>query len=111
MLRAVTRLCRRDPDLARVVASHGPPPLWARPPGFATLVRIILAQHVSLASARTAFGRLQSGTGRVAAERVSRLSPDRIMTFGITRQKASFIHGLANRGPFGQPESAESRSV
>jgi DNA-3-methyladenine glycosylase II len=95
MLRAVRRLCRRDPHLARVVATHGPPPLWARPPGFATLVRIVLEQQVSLASAKAAFGRLQTCAGRVSARRLAGLSPTRITAFGITRQKAAFIHGLA----------------
>jgi DNA-3-methyladenine glycosylase II len=95
LLKAVDELCRIDADLARVVITHGPPPLWARPPGFATLVRIILEQQVSLASARAAFLRLQAGAGRVAAGRLARLSPARIMKFGITRQKAGFIHELA----------------
>lgn len=95
MLRAVTQLCRGDPDLGRVVARHGPPPLWARRPGLATLVRIILEQQVSLASARAAFMRLQAGIGPVSAARLSGLSPNRIAACGITRQKAAFIHGLA----------------
>ena len=45
-------LARRDSRLAHLLARHGPPPLWSRPPGFATLLRIILEQQVSLASAR-----------------------------------------------------------
>ena len=95
MLEAVAVLCRRDADLRSVVARHGPPPMWARPPGFATLVRIILEQQVSLSSARAVFRRLRSGAGRVSAVRLARLTPDRIASFGITRQKAGYIHGLA----------------
>src|SRR5438034_7774949 len=95
LLKAVDELCRIDADLARVVTTHGPPPLWARPPGFATLVRIILEQQVSLASARAAFLRLQAGAGRVAAGRLARLSPARILKFGITRRKPRFLSGLA----------------
>src|SRR5438093_6167920 len=30
---AIAILASRDPDLAAIVARHGPPPLWARPPG------------------------------------------------------------------------------
>ena len=45
---AVLHLTRRDRALARIVRTHGAPPLWARPPGFATLSRIILEQQVSL---------------------------------------------------------------
>jgi DNA-3-methyladenine glycosylase II len=95
MKEAVAELCRRDPDLARVVSLHGPPPMWSRAPGFATLVRIVLEQQVSLSSAKAAFGRLRSGSGRVTASRLARLTPEQIGSFGITRQKASFLHGLA----------------
>jgi len=49
----VDRLVARDTDLAGIVARHGPPPLWAREPGFATLVHI-LEQQVSLRSAEAA---------------------------------------------------------
>ena len=49
---ALTDLTGRDPRLARIVADYGPPPLWAREPGFPTLLHIILEQQVSLASAR-----------------------------------------------------------
>ena len=52
LLDAITDLTGRDPRLARIVADYGPPPLWAREPGFPTLVHIILEQQVSLASAR-----------------------------------------------------------
>ena len=48
---AVAELAARDPDLAGIVARYGPPPLWDREPGFATLLHIILEQQVSLASA------------------------------------------------------------
>jgi DNA-3-methyladenine glycosylase II len=44
---AVAELAARDPDLAAVVERFGPPPLWARRPGFSTLVRIILEQQVA----------------------------------------------------------------
>lgn len=51
-------LARRDADLAGVVAAIGPPPMWARKPGFGTLLHIILEQQVSLASAQAAYDKL-----------------------------------------------------
>ena len=39
----------RDPDLAQIRTDFGPPPMWARDPGFPTLIHIILEQQVSLA--------------------------------------------------------------
>ena len=59
LLAAVHDLGRRDQGLAGVVARYGPPPLWAREPGFPTLVHLILEQQVSLASAQAAFDRLR----------------------------------------------------
>ena len=45
------------------MARYGPPPLWAREPGFPTLVLLILEQQVSLASAAAAYDRLLARTG------------------------------------------------
>jgi len=102
MLQAVDELCSRDPDLAFVVTKHGPPPMWARSPGFATLVRIVLEQQVSLSSAEAAFNRLRARVRRVSAVRLSRLSLLQIMRLGITRQKAGFIRGIAHATTTGQ---------
>jgi DNA-3-methyladenine glycosylase II len=92
---AVADLRRRDPALDRVVARHGLPPLWGRPPGFATLVQIILEQQVSLASGRAGFARLQVLAGPVTPDRVAALGPARLRGAGLTRQKAEYIHLLA----------------
>jgi DNA-3-methyladenine glycosylase II len=55
---ALRELAARDSHLAEVIAQHGPPPMWSREPGFATLIYIILEQQVSLASARASYARL-----------------------------------------------------
>ena len=93
--RAVRILCRRDPDLARVHRECGTPPLWAREPGFQTLVLIILEQQVSLASARAAFSRLQQSISRVTPRRVLTLDDLALKTIGFSRQKASYVRHLA----------------
>jgi len=88
-------LCRRDPDLRAVVRRWGPPPLWGRQPGFVTLLRIILEQQVSLASAKAMFLRLRVHLGQVTPETVFRLGSLGLRDLGFTRQKASYCHGLA----------------
>ncbi len=88
-------LARVDPDLARVIGRHGPPPLWGREPGFATLVQIVLEQQVSLASGRAAFARLERAAGRVTPARVAVVTERQIRAAGITRQKATYVRGLA----------------
>lgn len=95
-------LARADPDLARVVARHGVPPLWDREPGFATLVQIILEQQISLASGRAAFLRLERAAGGVTAERVARLSEADLRAAGLTRQKSAYVRDLARMVARGQ---------
>lgn len=91
----VAELSKRDPHLAAVVARHGAPPLWDRPPGFQTLVQIILEQQVSLASGRAAYARLERVVGGVTPERIAQLDDPALQRAGLTRQKASYIRGLA----------------
>ena len=93
--RAVGELKTRDPDLAVVVERFGEPPLWARRPGFATLIRIILEQQVSLSSGAAAYRRLQAVAGRVTSARVAALREDRLRAAGLTRRKAAYCRGLA----------------
>jgi DNA-3-methyladenine glycosylase II len=71
--------------------------MWGRRPGFATLVRIILEQQVSLAAARTLYRRLEAQLGGMSAARVSASSIADLRRFGLTRQKAGYCHGLALR--------------
>ncbi|MGH7588213.1 MAG: DNA-3-methyladenine glycosylase family protein [Gemmatimonadota bacterium] len=93
---ALAEIVARDHDMAAVVERFGPPPLWARRPGFSTLVRIILEQQVSLRSAAAAYARLQAVAGRVTSARVASVSERDLRAAGLTRQKAAYCHGLAS---------------
>ncbi|MDH3285762.1 MAG: DNA-3-methyladenine glycosylase 2 family protein [Acidobacteriota bacterium] len=93
----VAELCRRDRGLAALVDKAGPPPVWAREPGFATLVRIILEQQVSLASARAVFERLESALGSVTPRRLLAGGEPRLRAIGFSRQKSDYCLGLARR--------------
>jgi DNA-3-methyladenine glycosylase II len=90
LARGVRVLARRDPDLARIVRAHGPPPLWARRPGFPTLVHIILEQQVSLASARAAFTRLRAAIAPITPRRFLALDDAALKAIGFSRQKALY---------------------
>jgi DNA-3-methyladenine glycosylase II len=92
---ATRRLTAQDPDLAMVVATYGPPPLWARDPGFHTLIHIILEQQVSLASAKAAYDRLLVATGRLVPERFLTLGDEELKSIGFSRQKTAYGRGLA----------------
>lgn len=92
---ATRQLCGRDPDLRAVVRRWGHPPLWGRRPGFVTLLRIILEQQVSLASARALYLRLRSRIEEVTPGAVASLGVSGLRGLGFTRQKAAYCHGLA----------------
>jgi DNA-3-methyladenine glycosylase II len=92
---AAAALAARDADLAGILERHGPPPLWGRPPGFETLVAIILEQQVSLASGAAALGRLRAAAGAVEPGAVAALGEDGARAAGLTRQKARYVVGLA----------------
>ncbi|MBI5568081.1 MAG: DNA-3-methyladenine glycosylase 2 family protein [Chloroflexi bacterium] len=87
-------LARRDRDLARVIDQYGPPPMWARRPGFPTLIHIILEQQVSLASARAAFNRLKAAI-RVTPRNLLTLDDATLKTIGFSRQKTGYARHLA----------------
>src|SRR5690606_9339345 len=57
---AVELLASEDTALRRLVDEHGTPELWGRPPGFATLVLLILEQQVSLESGAAMFRRVST---------------------------------------------------
>jgi len=86
---AARKLAAADPDLEAVLERLGPPPLWDREPGFPTLVKIILEQQVSLASAKAAFGKL--------VDVVSPLEPGAFLTLDDTTLKAVGFSGQKGR--------------
>ncbi len=91
----VSVLCRRDRDLAAVIDDIGLPPLWARPAGFVTLIRIILEQQVSLASADAAYRRLRETLPRITPAGFLGLSDDDLRAAGFSRQKTAYCRELA----------------
>jgi DNA-3-methyladenine glycosylase II len=91
----VRALAARDPDLAVLAAKNGLPPMWARRPGFPTLVHIVLEQQVSIAAARTLFRRVSAELGGMTPDRVAERGIPGLHRLGITRQKASYCHAIA----------------
>jgi DNA-3-methyladenine glycosylase II len=95
LLEGVKFLSTIDPNLARIHANLGPPPLWEREPGFPTLVQIILEQQVSLASAKAAYVKLQQAAGAVTPKTFFMYNDDELKGFGFSRQKTAYCRGLA----------------
>jgi DNA-3-methyladenine glycosylase II len=95
LIEGVAYLSKRDADLAQVVKGLGPPPLWARQPGFPTLVHIILEQQVSLASARAAFDKLNQVASPLTPERFLELTDRELKQVGFSWQKREYCRGLS----------------
>ena len=96
LLEGVVALTAQDAGLAAIVHRWGPPPLWAREPGFPTLVHIILEQQVSLASARAAFDRLLVLAMPLTPARFLEFDDETLRAVGFSRQKASYSRHLAH---------------
>jgi DNA-3-methyladenine glycosylase II len=92
---AVDALAADDRRLAALVDRNGHPPLWERREGFATLVKMILEQQVSLASAAAAYRRLEQALGSVEPVGFLELSDATLRRIGFSRQKAGYCRGLA----------------
>lgn len=92
---ACVQLSHEHEDLASSYAKWGVPPLWAREPGFATLLHVILEQQVSLASAKACFDKLANHIGTVTAERFLAIDGEQLRRIGFSRQKAGYVRGLA----------------
>jgi DNA-3-methyladenine glycosylase II len=91
----VRRLCRQDEDFRNVVRAHGPPPFWHRPPGYQTLIHIILEQQVSLASAKAVLNRLKQRCRPLNPANFLRLTARDLSACGFSRQKMRYCRVLS----------------
>lgn len=111
LLAGVRHLSAADRDLARVVNRYGPPPMWGRSPGFATLLRIILEQQVSLASADAAYRRLRARIGRVTPRGFLELDDRALRKAGFSRQKTIYSRELARAFRDGQLKTRDLKRM
>jgi DNA-3-methyladenine glycosylase II len=95
LARGLSYLSARDPDMARILKELGPPPMWEREAGFHTLLRIILEQKISLASAEAVYNRLAALCRPLTPERFLELDDDTIRSTGFSRQKMAYVRDLA----------------
>jgi DNA-3-methyladenine glycosylase II len=88
-------LAADDVDLARALAQVGYPLPRQRDPGFATLLRIILAQQVSTASAAAIWRKLETAlAGEVAPGGFLTLDDAALRAAGFSARKAEYARGL-----------------
>src|ERR1700754_2413498 len=89
------QLASSDPDLQKIIDTHGYPPFWSRPNSFESLVHIILEQQVSLASALSALNKLKERVQELTPARVLLLTDEEMRACYVSRQKTGYIRYLA----------------
>ncbi|NJK57979.1 MAG: DNA-3-methyladenine glycosylase 2 family protein [Pleurocapsa sp. SU_5_0] len=94
-MQGIKELTKRDRDLAKVIDNYGYPPQWQREPGFPTLIRIILEQQVSYASAQATFTRLNNAVDNLCPENFLLLDDLELKAIGFSRQKTNYGRILA----------------
>jgi len=90
-------LASREPQFARALPLIGPLPLRREADGFQALLRAIIGQQVSVASARAIWARLE-GAGLTGAAALSTATDDDLRAVGLSRQKARYGRALADAG-------------
>ena len=97
---ALRELGRADADLARAREIAGPLPDRSRPATLASLMKIVVQQQVSLASANAIWGRFESAVMAASrdgfnADAVLALSEADMRTAGLSRPKVAYCRNLA----------------
>ena len=93
--RGISALTSLDTDLAVAVSKWGRPPFWTHTPGFMGIVLAILSQQVSLESAQATFTKLEHAIGSINPKEILSLDDGKLRAIGFSRQKASYVRGLA----------------
>jgi len=90
-------LAAQEPRFAEALPLVGALPLRREEDGFAALLRAIVGQQVSVASARAIWGRLEN-MGLTDASVMAAASDEDLRAAGLSRQKARYGRALAQSG-------------
>jgi DNA-3-methyladenine glycosylase II len=88
-------LAARDAELRAALGRIGPPTPRVRPPGFATLLRIVTAQQVSTHAAAAIWGRLEACVGAVTPQGLLAVPVADLRAAGLSARKVEYATGLA----------------
>jgi DNA-3-methyladenine glycosylase II len=109
--RGLSELTIRDSDLAQAVSRWGNPPLWTHIPGFPGIVFAILSQQVSLESAQATYTKLENVIGSINPEKFQSLDDNTLRAIGFSRQKASYVRGVAHEIMVGEFDLEDLKSM
>ena len=106
MRKAILALRSADPVIGGLIDAVGAYRIRYLDPDFETLTKSIVYQQLSGKAAATIFGRLQAaaGDGRMTAEAVLKLTPAKMRTQGLSRQKIGYIRDIAKHTVSGEAD-------
>lgn len=104
---SIDALCAQDPAFAAAVARAGYPQPRINPRGFATLLRTIIGQQVSVASAQSVWTKLEGIVGDLTdPENIARAQDEQLRAAGLSRQKAGYARSLSDEVTTGRLDLA-----
>ena len=104
---AIDALCEREPAFADAVARAGYPQPRINPRGYATLLRTIIGQQVSVASAQSVWTKLEGIVGDLTDPgNIARASDEQLRAAGLSRQKAGYARSLSDEVTSGRLDLA-----
>ncbi len=104
---AMAALCAIEPAFAVAVANKGHPAPRISDRGFATLLRTIVGQQVSVASAQAVWTKLDTVVGGADdPARIAAASDETLRSAGLSRQKLGYARSLADEVTSGRLDLA-----
>lgn len=95
MKEAINFLSEKEKIFKTIIETIGMPVIPSRPQGFQTLVLLILEQQVSIDSAKATFNKIKAQFPELLPAQLAKVSTEEFRTLGVSRQKGSYIAGLA----------------
>jgi DNA-3-methyladenine glycosylase II len=100
---SIDELARREAAFARAFKRVGYPEPRTSDPGYATLLRTIVGQQVSIAAARSIWSKLDAAVGGAAdPHNLLATSDEALRAAGLSRQKIAYARSLAELVTSGQ---------
>lgn len=91
----LSHLRKHDEVLGGIIEAQGDLDLVLRIDRFTALARAIVGQQLSVAAAKTIWGRLCALAGEPEASRIASLDPSALREIGVSNAKARYVLGLA----------------
>jgi DNA-3-methyladenine glycosylase II len=90
-------LCRIEPRFQPIIDQHGLPSLRSSPQGLEGLLMIVTEQFLSLQAAAAIWQRVRQRIEPFDAETILNLSPEELLSLGLSRAKVKSFHETARR--------------